>query len=161
MWALCRSFFCLNAGILGIFYFSKVLSNSLLRVWTGELQGWSKAFPSQLLYLCWWSPGRVIPKEQVPTPQPSSPWLEWSWEGLSPRVLQGSSRGMNTCPSGICPGTGASSKGCAKEWGDESLESQVFALCVSMSRIYRVLLSSPFLREIKVMIHVLQNKHHW
>lgn len=29
-------------------------------------------------------------------------------------------------PSGICPGTGASSEGCAKEGGNESLESQVF-----------------------------------
>lgn len=42
-------------------------------------------------------------------------------------MLQGSSQGVNTFPSEICPGTGVSSKGCAKEWGNESLQSQVFA----------------------------------
>lgn len=78
MWALCRLFFCLNAGILGIFHFAKVLSDALLRVWTGELQGWSKAFLSQLLYppVLVVTPGRVTPKEQVPTAQPSSSWRD-------------------------------------------------------------------------------------
>lgn len=35
--------------------------------------------------------------------------------GIEPLGVARSSRGVNTCPSGICPGTGASSKGCAKE----------------------------------------------
>lgn len=93
--ALCRLFFCLNAGIFGIFHFSKVLSNSLLRVWTGELQGWSKAFPSPscFTHLCWWSHLAEwwSPRSSCPHPSQAHPneslesqvFAPWAWAELA------------------------------------------------------------------------------